>query len=245
MALPASGVICMSQIKAALGSTSNSLRAYAVAAKAATGLAKFDAPDMMCEFYSYAAPTPPPPTPAPPTPAPPTPAPPTPAPPTQTTFTGFVSIADEQSACDGGEYGLVSITVFGTTLCDATSVRAMTIVATGVSVYVDLIVEEVFYISRLSKARSFTRNSRTATGRPNSPCTDCATPPPPTPPPPTPPPPTPAPPTPPPPTPPPPTPPPPTPPPPTPAPLPIYNSVYLSSGTNPCDASNNSGGAQA
>jgi hypothetical protein len=50
MALPTSGPISMSQIKAFFNSTSYSLRAYAAAAKTDTGLAKFDAPDKLSEF---------------------------------------------------------------------------------------------------------------------------------------------------------------------------------------------------
>jgi hypothetical protein len=50
MALPSTGPISMSQIKAFLSSTSNSLRVYSAAAKASTGLAKFDAPDKFSEF---------------------------------------------------------------------------------------------------------------------------------------------------------------------------------------------------
>jgi hypothetical protein len=53
MALPPSGTIKMSQIKAELSSTSNSLRAYNVIAKAATSNVKFDAPDKLSDFYSY------------------------------------------------------------------------------------------------------------------------------------------------------------------------------------------------
>jgi hypothetical protein len=50
MALPSTGPISMSQIKAFLSSTSFSIRDYAAAAKASTGLAKFDAPDKFSEF---------------------------------------------------------------------------------------------------------------------------------------------------------------------------------------------------
>jgi hypothetical protein len=57
MALPSSGRITMSEIKAELGSSSNSLRDYAIIAKAATGDSKFDAPDRLSEFYGY-SPTP-------------------------------------------------------------------------------------------------------------------------------------------------------------------------------------------
>jgi hypothetical protein len=51
MALPACGVICMSQIKCFLGSVSNSLRVYSCAARMSTGLIKFDIPDLMSDFY--------------------------------------------------------------------------------------------------------------------------------------------------------------------------------------------------
>lgn len=64
MALSPTGPISMSQIKAELGSASNSLRAYNVAALAATGLAKFNAPDVMSDFFGYTPPTPTPPTPS-------------------------------------------------------------------------------------------------------------------------------------------------------------------------------------
>ena len=51
MALQASGPIKMSEIKAATNPSSNSLRAYCVIAKAATGNAIFDAPDKLSDFY--------------------------------------------------------------------------------------------------------------------------------------------------------------------------------------------------
>ena len=53
MALQSSGPIKMSEIKAAVGSSSNSLRAYSVIAKAATGNSIFDTPDKLSDFYSY------------------------------------------------------------------------------------------------------------------------------------------------------------------------------------------------
>lgn len=55
MPLPSSGEIKMSQIKAELGSSSNSLRAYAAAFDAIYGGTVFDAPDTMSEFYGYSA----------------------------------------------------------------------------------------------------------------------------------------------------------------------------------------------
>jgi hypothetical protein len=57
MPLQSSGPIKMSEIKDFLGSSSNSLRDYSAAAKAATGDAKFDTPDSLGEFYSYAGAT--------------------------------------------------------------------------------------------------------------------------------------------------------------------------------------------
>ena len=51
MALPACGVICMSQIKCFLSSVSNSLRVYSCAARMSSGLVKFDIPDLMSDFY--------------------------------------------------------------------------------------------------------------------------------------------------------------------------------------------------
>ncbi len=90
MPLPSSGPIKMSEIRDAMGLTptspsGTSLREYSRLAKAATGLSKFDSPDVMSEFYSYSAPATPTPAPTfaptpPPTPAPTAPPPPTPAP---------------------------------------------------------------------------------------------------------------------------------------------------------------------
>jgi hypothetical protein len=57
MPLQSSGPIKMSEIKDFLGSSSNSLRVYSAAAKAATGDAKFDTPDKFSDFYSYAGAT--------------------------------------------------------------------------------------------------------------------------------------------------------------------------------------------
>jgi hypothetical protein len=57
MPLPSSGRITMSEIKAELGSSSNSLRDYAIIAKAVTGDSKFDAPDRLSEFYNYSTTT--------------------------------------------------------------------------------------------------------------------------------------------------------------------------------------------
>jgi hypothetical protein len=172
MALPASGPIKMSEIKAYFNSTSYSLRAYAAAAKTQTGLAKFDAPDKLSEFLGYAAPEAPTVTPtAAPTVTPtvtPT------AAPTQTTFTGFVSTVDEQAACDGGEYGLVTITVFGTTICNATSVRSLGSDIIG-NLYGDFTANQVFYVSRLGKVRVFTRNGSLFNASPDDVCSDCPT----------------------------------------------------------------------
>ncbi len=137
MALESGQPIKMSQIKAALNSSSNSLRQYNVTAKAATGLSKFDIPDVMSEFWGYtgAAPTTPevPPNFEPPTPnyvaptytppSPPTPdyVPPSPTPAIETTLTGLRASTDgAENACISTDYGTFSAVIWGTTLCNAT-----------------------------------------------------------------------------------------------------------------------------
>jgi hypothetical protein len=140
MPLPTSGPIKMSDIKAALSTTSNSLRQYNVIAKAATGLVKFDIPDVMSEFYGYSGtPTPTPVVPTytpiytPEVPTTPTYYPPTAPTPTTPETQIIISIAasDAQSACDGGDYGNITVTVYGTTLCDATKILDLPFVVTN------------------------------------------------------------------------------------------------------------------
>ena len=98
---------------------------------------------------------------------------PTPAPtPASTTFTGFVSIESDIAACAGGEYGLVTITVYGTTLCNATSVRALISEEYG-NVYSDFTHNQTFYIARLSNVRHFQRNGSAQTGTPQAVCDFC------------------------------------------------------------------------
>ena len=93
MPLPLSGRITMKDIKDALASTSNSLRAYSAAAGKAV-------PDKISEFYGYSVPVPtPPPTPA-PTP-PPTPAPTAAPPPTPAPTTPPVVVTNGDTTCSG------------------------------------------------------------------------------------------------------------------------------------------------
>ena len=175
MTLQASGLIKMSEIKAELASASNSLRVYSAAAKAVTNDVKFDIPDALSDFYSY-----PPATTTTTTTTTTTAAPTTTTTtttteaPAQATFTGFVSIESEAAACAGGEYGLVTITVYGTTLCDATSVRALSSVTAG-NVYNDFTSNQIFYIARLSNVRQFQRDGSAQTGTPQAACVSCPT----------------------------------------------------------------------
>ena len=161
MTLQASGPISMGQIKAELGSASYSLRVYSSASKVVTNDVKFDIPDALSDFYSY-----PPGTTTTTTT--------TTAAPAQATFTGFVSIVDTDTACAGGEYGLVTITVYGTNLCDATSVRSLSSVSYG-NVYGDFGNNETFYIARLSNTREFQRNGSAENGTPQTACVSCPT----------------------------------------------------------------------
>lgn len=189
MALQNSGPIKMSQIKAALSTTSNSLRQYNVIAKAATGLVKFDIPDIMSEFYGYASgtPTPTPNVPTPIVPTPTTPTPETPAPnytpiaPTPTQPETGLSVylgTSSDVTCGGGDYGYVDITVYGTTICDATSIKTLPQVVLN-----DLPASAYFYVSDIVDGVRYYRRFRIygsgATTAGN--CTQCAVTPTPTP----------------------------------------------------------------
>jgi len=187
MPLPNSGPIKMSDIKAALSTASNSLRQYNVIAKAATGLSKFDIPDVMSEFYGYSStptPTVPTPTPIVPTPTPevpsPTPnyTPPTPTPTTPETGLSVYLGTDSEVTCGGGDYDYVDITVYGTTICDATSIKTL-----PQYVLNDLPSSAYFYVSDIVGGTRYYRRFRvygsgaTTAGT----CTECAVTPTPTP----------------------------------------------------------------
>lgn len=186
MALQSSGPITMSQIKAALSTASNSLRQYNVIAKAETGLSKFDIPDVMSEFYGYATPSPTPtvptPTPIVPTPTPevPTPTPnytpPTPTPTTPETWLDVYLGTDMDVTCDGGDYSpYVSILVYGTTICDATSIKTLPDVVLN-----DLPSSAYFFVSDISGSPRYRRRFRVSgTGATTAgSCTTCPAPPP-------------------------------------------------------------------
>ena len=115
-------------------------------------------------------------TPLPPTDTP-TPTPtstPTPTP-FETTFSGFVSLENGPSACGGGEYSNVNITVVGTTLCNATKVKGLSSPTYG-NVYSDMIVSDTFWVSNGTDEREFMRDGSANTGTPQTACTACAAP---------------------------------------------------------------------
>jgi hypothetical protein len=175
----------MSAIKAALNTSSNSLREYNVIALAATGLSKFNTPDVMSEFYNYSgAPTPTTPTPTPvvptyvpsPTPDVPTPnyTPPTPTPTIPETEI-YITIAagSAQEACDGGDYGTILVTIYGTTLCDATKILDLPFAVTN-----DLGNTSPFFASHTENGSRVTRRFRrdgagTISASPTAACVGC------------------------------------------------------------------------
>jgi hypothetical protein len=91
------------------------------------------------------------------------------------TFTGFISLVDEATACSGGEYGLVTVTVQGgSTLCTATQVTSLSSATYG-NVYNDFISNQTFYINRLGNVRTFQRDGAAQTGTPQAACVSCPT----------------------------------------------------------------------
>ena len=101
---------------------------------------------------------------------------PTPSPtPFQTTFNGFVSLVDEATACNGGDYGLVSITVNGTSICDATAIVALNSGVYG-NIFNDMLSDDTFYVNRLSNSRTYQRIGLTSFGTPVNSCSSCPTP---------------------------------------------------------------------
>ncbi len=127
-----------------------------------------------------ATPIPATPTPLPPTPLPATATPtptntntPTPTP-VQTTFTVNLSSISSLDACQGGNYSVQTITVQGTTICDATS-----IVSIPSAVLSDLVNDADIYVQKKIGAifytRQFRRDGSGSTFSPITTCTDCAT----------------------------------------------------------------------
>jgi hypothetical protein len=82
---------------------------------------------------------------------------------------------DEATACSGGEYGLVTVTVQGgSTLCTATQVTSLSSATYG-NVYNDFISNQTFYINRLGNVRTFQRDGAAQTGTPQAACVSCPT----------------------------------------------------------------------
>jgi hypothetical protein len=110
-----------------------------------------------------------------PTPTPTASATPTPTP-FETTFSGYVSLVNGPTACGGGEYSNVNITVVGTTLCNATKVKGLSSPTYG-NVYGDMIDNDTFWVSNGTDEREFMRDGSAQTGTPQTACTSCSFPP--------------------------------------------------------------------
>jgi hypothetical protein len=106
---------------------------------------------------------------------------PTPTPtPFQTTFSGYVSLVDGPTACAGGEYATVNVTVQGTSLCNLTKVLGLSSTTYG-NVYADMTNDDTFYVTDGTDWREFTRDGSAQTGTAQTACTSCSNPPTPTP----------------------------------------------------------------
>jgi hypothetical protein len=95
--------------------------------------------------------------------------------PGQTVISGFVSLDNEFeiTACSGGGYGEVSITVVGTTICDATSIVGLSSLLYG-NIFQDMDNNEVFYVSDGISNKEFTRDGFGVTATPTGVgCTNC------------------------------------------------------------------------
>jgi hypothetical protein len=105
----------------------------------------------------------------------------TPIPPTstpfQTTFSGYVSLLDGPTACAGGEYSNVNITVQGTSLCNFTKVLGLSSPTYG-NVYGDMSNNDTYYITDGTDHREILRDGSAQTGTAQTSCTSCSGPPP-------------------------------------------------------------------
>jgi hypothetical protein len=98
---------------------------------------------------------------------------PTPQPtPFETTFSGFVSLVNGPTACAGGEYGNVNITVQGTSLCNLTQIKGLSSTLYG-NVYGDMTNNTTFWVSNGTDEREFIRNGSAETGTAQTACTAC------------------------------------------------------------------------
>jgi len=86
-----------------------------------------------------------------------------------------VSLVNESTACSGGEYASVSITVQGTTICDATAIIGLSSNPYG-NVFGDMIFDDIFYVSVAGSSRTFQRSGNGFIGYPTNGCSLCPTP---------------------------------------------------------------------
>ena len=93
--------------------------------------------------------------------------------PFETTFSGFVSLVNGPSACSGGEYSNVNITVVGTSLCNLTKVKGLSSTTYG-SVYGDMTNNTTFWVSDGTDEREFMRDGSAQTGTAQTACTLCS-----------------------------------------------------------------------
>jgi hypothetical protein len=100
--------------------------------------------------------------------------------PFETTFSGYVSLNNGPSACSGGEYAAVNVTVRGTSLCTLTKVLGLSSPTYG-NVYGDMTNDDTFWVSNGTDEREFKRDGSAQTGTAQTSCTSCSNPPTPTP----------------------------------------------------------------
>jgi hypothetical protein len=93
--------------------------------------------------------------------------------PFETTFSGYVSLVNGPTACTGGEYSNVNITVVGTSLCNLTKVKGLSSTMYG-NVYGDMIVNDTFWVSDGTDEREFMRDGSAQTGTAQTACTACS-----------------------------------------------------------------------
>ena len=93
--------------------------------------------------------------------------------PFETTFSGFVSLVNGPTACAGGEYSNVNITVVGTSLCNLTKVKGLSSTMYG-NVYGDMTNNTTFWVSDGTDEREFKRDGSAETGTAQTACTLCS-----------------------------------------------------------------------
>jgi hypothetical protein len=84
-------------------------------------------------------------------------------------------LVNEPTACAGGEYSNVTITVIGSSLCNATTILGLSSIPFG-NVYGDMANNEIFYISDGTDGRTFQRNGSAQSGTPLTTCSSCPAP---------------------------------------------------------------------